>query len=58
MITLTCKSYRARVDGENVILEIGLAETIAQDTSHCGMQPSRDKVVAVANRLVNQMVGR
>jgi len=26
MITLTCKSYRARVDGENVVLEIDDAQ--------------------------------
>ena len=26
MITLTCKSYRARVDGENVVLEIDEAQ--------------------------------
>src|ERR1700686_4402177 len=28
MITLTCKSYRARVDGENVVLEINDAQPI------------------------------
>ncbi|HVM61314.1 MAG TPA: helix-turn-helix domain-containing protein [Verrucomicrobiae bacterium] len=26
MITLTCKSYRARVEGENVVLEIDVAQ--------------------------------
>ena len=28
MITLTCKSYRARVDGENVVLEIDQAQPV------------------------------
>lgn len=29
MITLTCKSYRARVDGEHVVLEIDDAQPIS-----------------------------